>query len=377
MYGADGVLALVAVLTASWAQSCGGVRSTAPPLLSSGTPAQADGAEGDDTLIGGWSDDTLIGGPGDDEMDGGRGNDVVTETGDRDFTVRDQFRFAMELGGDGLDAGYGVATDAAGNLYVTGEFEGTVDFDPGPAAFELTSAGDSDAFVAKYSSRGELIWACAMGGPYYDAGKGIAVDGSGQVYTTGYFEDTADFDPGAGTFNLTSAGWWDVFVLKLDTSGNFVWARSMGGTDDDVGNGIAVDGSGNVCTTGYFWGTADFDPGAGTFDLTSAGSDDIFISKLDSSGNFVWAGRMGGTGSDWASAITVDSAGNVYTTGAYEGTADFDPGPETFNLSTARPCTLFVCKLDSSGVFVWADRVEEEGPTAPLVLPEQTGRGRV
>ena len=121
----------------------------------------------------------------------------------------------------------------------------------------------------------------------------ISVDAAGNVYTTGFFSRTVDFDPGAETANLTSAGAADIFVSKLDNAGNFVWARNMGGTsgDFDVGLGVIVDAAGNVYTTGYFNGTADFDPGAGTANLTSAGGADIFISKLDNAGNFVWALR--------------------------------------------------------------------------------------
>ena len=111
----------------------------------------------------------------------------------------------------------------------------------------------------------------------------------------GSFQGTADFDPGAGTFNLTSAGDYDIFISKLDSSGNFVWAKSLGGTGYDVSYGIALDSGGNVYTTGSFSGTVDFDPGAGTFNLTSAGTGDIFVSKLDSNGNFVWARSLGGT----------------------------------------------------------------------------------
>src|SRR6185503_12423147 len=110
-------------------------------------------------------------------------------------------------------------------------------------------------------------------------------DGSGDVYTTGFFQGTADLDPGGGTFNLTSAGGNDVFVSKLDSSGAFAWAVRWGGTSDDLGRSMTVDGSVNVYTTGIFQGTADFDPGGGTFNLTSAGSNDVFVSKLDSSGN--------------------------------------------------------------------------------------------
>src|SRR5262249_36288313 len=159
----------------------------------------------------------------------------------------------------------------------------------------------------------------------------IAVDASGNVYTTGYFTGTADFDPDAGVFNLTAAGSFDIFVSKLSASGNFVWAKVMGGGSDDLGQSISVDASGNVCTTGYFTGTADFDPGAGVFNLTAAGYYDIFVSKLDASGNFAWAKAIGGTGGDEGYSIAIDSSGNVYTTGAFGGTVDFDPNAGVFN----------------------------------------------
>ena len=123
-------------------------------------------------------------------------------------------------------------------------------------------------------------WAKSMGGGNPDWGNSVAVDASGNVYTTGFFDGTVDFDPGAGTFNLTSAVGYDIFISKLDASGNFVWAKSIGGVNDDWGNSIAVDASGNVYTTGWFMNTADFDPGPGTFNLTTVGSEDIFICKL-------------------------------------------------------------------------------------------------
>ena len=117
-----------------------------------------------------------------------------------------------------------------------------------------------------------------MGGADSDKGSSIAIDGSGNVYTTGFFEGTVDFDPGNGVF-ITSAGFEDIFISKLDASGNFVWANAMGGADRDYGYSIALDGSGNVYTTGFFAGTADFDPGAGVANLTSAGHYDIFVAK--------------------------------------------------------------------------------------------------
>ncbi|MDE0837929.1 MAG: SBBP repeat-containing protein, partial [Kiritimatiellae bacterium] len=110
----------------------------------------------------------------------------------------------------------------------------------------------------------EFAWAAGMGGTTYypDAsGLGIAVDASGNVYATGGFRGIVDFDPGPGTFNLTSSGGFDIFVQKLDASGNFLWAKGMGGfANSDYGTAIAVDASGNVYTTGRFYGAADFNP---------------------------------------------------------------------------------------------------------------------
>jgi hypothetical protein len=247
-----------------------------------------------------------------------------------------------------------------GNVYVTGFFSATADFDPGPGTFNLTSDGGQDIFVCKLNSDGNFVWAKDLGGNGQDNGNSIAVDSAGNVLTTGFFTGTADFDPGPGTFNLTSSGSFDTFVSKLDSSGNFVWARDLGGNGQpgsglgSFGDGIALDKAGNVYTTGFFTLTADFDPGPGTFNLTSAGDQDIFVSKLDSGGNFVWAKGFGGTGRDDGLGITLDGAGNVYTTGSFQNTADFDPGPGTFDLTSAGSDDVFVSKLDNSGNFVWA-----------------------
>src|SRR5450631_3253553 len=111
---------------------------------------------------------------------------------------------------------------------------------------------------------------------------------------------------------------------------SFNWVKQMGGTSSENGLSIATDASGNVYTAGYFQGTADFDPGPGTFSLTAA-SDDIFVSKSDAAGNFLWAKQMGGASVEHAMSIAVDAAGNVYTTGYFSSSpADFDPGPGVF-----------------------------------------------
>jgi hypothetical protein len=223
--------------------------------------------------------------------------------------------WAKSFGGTGVDIGYGITVDGSGNVYTTGSFDGTVDFDPGPGVDSHTSSW-YDVFVQKLDASGNFIWAKSIGGVGWDDSYAIELDGSGNLYITGSFEGTADFDPGAGISNLTSAGSADIFVLKLDANGNFIWAKSFGGTSFDVGYSSSIDASGNVYTTGFFAGTADFDPGAGTFNLTSTGGDDAFVQKLDASGNFLWARSFGGTSADEARAIsTVANATSTTVTG--------------------------------------------------------------
>jgi hypothetical protein len=273
------------------------------------------------------------------------------------FANAQNFVWARQLGGTNIDGGYSIAVDASGNVYTSGYFYGTADFDPGPDTFNLTSAGSRDIFISKLDASGNFVWAKQLGGPDWDNGYSIAVDNSGSVFITGYFQGTVDFDPGPNTFNLTSVGIYDIFISKLDATGNFVWAKQLGGSTTSIGNSIALDASGNVYTTGKFSGTVDFDPGPGTFNLFSTGGSDIFISKLDASGNFVWAKKMGGFGEDIGNSIAVDSSGNVFTTGYFQGTADFDPGPGTFNFSSAGNEDIFISKLDALGNFVWAKKM--------------------
>jgi len=147
--------------------------------------------------------------------------------------------FAFPIGSpSNSSVGESVATDASGNVYVTGYFQDTVDFDPGPATFNLTSAGYADIFVAKYSATGALLWADSMGAPALTGGS--ALSRRRRVYVTGSFSGTADFAPGQGVYNLASAGGADVFVCKLDSAGNVVWVRDMGGTNDDLAYRMAL-----------------------------------------------------------------------------------------------------------------------------------------
>ena len=257
------------------------------------------------------------------------------------------------FGGTSWDYLDSVAADSSGNVVATGSFEGTADFDPGSGTTNLTSGGSRDIYVTKLDSSGELAWARQMGGVSSASGHSVALDSSGNVYVAGRFRGTADFDPGSGTQNLTSNGGEDGFVVKLDSNGDFVWAKSFGGAQTDVARGVAVDSAGNVYVNGYFRSTADFDPGAGTQNKTAAGSDDIYLLKLNADGDFVSVAQFGSTGYDQPSSIAVDSSDNVLLFGNTRGTIDLDPGAGTANFSPSNG-DFFIVKLDSNGVYTWS-----------------------
>jgi len=254
--------------------------------------------------------------------------------------------------GSSYDACKAIALDDAGNVYATGYFSATVDFDAGPGVFNLTSVNAEDAYMAKYDPTGKLVWAKSIGDFRYQAGNAITVDANDNIYVTGIFFGTTDFDPGPAVFNLISAGNEDIFVSKFDNNGNFTWAKRFGGPTNDFCNAIKLDAGGNIYFNGYFENTADFDPGTGVFDLVSAGGTDIFVCKLSNNGNLLWAKRIGGPSSDAAYDIDLDAQNNVYSTGFYWATADFDPGPGTYNLTSAALGNGYLLKLTTNGDFI-------------------------
>ena len=147
-------------------------------------------------------------------------------------------------------------------------------------------------------------WAKGIGGVKDAAGISIALDAAGNLYTTGFFADTVDFDPGSGVFNLIAVGIYDIFILKQDPQGNFLWAKSFGGSGDDRSSSIVLNGLGNIYATGFFSDTADFDPNVGIYPLISNGVSDIFVLKLNNMGNLLWAKAMGSSYDDAGEGMT-------------------------------------------------------------------------
>lgn len=276
--------------------------------------------------------------------------------------VKAQFVWAKSFGSNQPEEGKSIAVDVFGNVYSVGTFTGTVDFDPSAGVFNLTSAGGTDIYISKLDASGNFLWAKNLGGTGNDMPLSVTTDGSGNVYTTGFYLATADFDPNGGVFNLVSSAGADIFVSKLDASGNFVWAKSMGGVGTtDQAKGVVVDASNNVYLTGFFSSTADFDPNAGVFNLTSAGGNDIFIVKLDASGNFVWANKVGGSGADQGNGIALDASNNVHITGFFtSANVDFDSGAGTA-IKTSASSDIFVLKLSTVGAYIWVSTMGGTG----------------
>ncbi len=249
----------------------------------------------------------------------------------------------------------GVATDNSGAVYSTGLFVGDTDFESNSPLVNLFSYGTHDIFIQKFDLLGNQIWVKQIGGSGVNSGQSITVDSNGDVLISGYFSGTADFDPGVGIHNLTSSGGMDIFILKLDSNGGFLWAKSFTGSiGDDYARSVTTDNLNNVYLTGTYRGTIDFDPNTGVTNLTSNGGMDVFVLKLDNNGNFTWAVNYGSTLDDEGYSLKVDSAQNVYITGDFSDTVDFDPSIGVYSISVIGGKDAFIQKLDINGDFVWA-----------------------
>jgi hypothetical protein len=252
-------------------------------------------------------------------------------------------RWSKRFGGAHLEEGFAVVVDSSGNVTVTGRFRGTVDFGGGP----MTS-GHHAAFIVSFTSDGAHRWSKQMTGGSYSVGHGLAVDAGGNVTTTGDFEGVVDFS-GGQTGPLVGAGNADYFVTSFTNQGGHRWSKRGGGTGNETGMDAAVDASGNVFTTGWFNGAADFGGGV----LTSSGGQDIFVASHTSVGVFRWAKQLGGTGGDIGFGVVVDASGNVFTTGSFTGAVDFGGGV----LTTSGANDIFVASYTSGGVYRWAKQL--------------------
>lgn len=270
--------------------------------------------------------------------------------------------WAYNMGGSNVDFSGGLAVDFSGNIYITGSFIGSVDFDPsgnGIAASVLTAPGtQSDIFVAKYNTDGELIWAHNFGGGGLvgDAGSSIIVDGS-HVYLTGVFNGSVDFDPGPGTATIASnQSTRSAFIAKYDLNGNYVWAKSVIGGESS--SKIAINDLGDIAITGYFQvNNADFDPGVGETLLPYESSlPDAYVTVFNNDGELKWAKSIGGPNSslEIPEVVSFGEDGSVFVTGSGGGQINFNLQGSTSYILTSQSTDAFIANYDADGTLNYA-----------------------
>lgn len=299
------------------------------------------------------------------------------------FDASGNFLWARTWGGTGRDIGACVGVDSAGNAYVTGPFQNTVDFNPDPVLTDTHVSSNTmsanNMYVSKFDPSGTFVWARTWG-PIVAGGEAysITVDNSDKLYIVGDFSSTTtslvDFNPwGSHDFHQCH-GFFDAFLMKMDSDGNYVWAKTWGGEGYDDGPGVTVDNAGNVYVAGMYASfNIDFDPAGSGVILPAHDSGslvDVFLSKFGPDGTFKWARTWGGAGvEDAGMLVATDSANNVYITGRYSSTGcNFNPWGAADMHSSNGSFDVFVSKFDPAGTFQWAKTWGASGWDAPTAI---------
>ena len=312
-------------------------------------------ADGSILLAGGFQGDVDFGGG------------ALSSTGSFDIFVANfdadgNHIWSKSFGSNLSEIAQGVAVDSNGNVVLAGYIGGDVDFGGGT----LTGAGFRDVFVAKFESDGDHIWSRSFGETDHQQADSVALDPSGNVFITGEFRGTVDF--GGGPFvNPGGPFQPNIFLARFDSNGNHIWSGSFGDEPSDVGNGVAADSSG-VYATGYIGGTTDFGGGP----LTSHGSTDVFMAKLDTAGNFAWHSRGGDDGERSPDEVATDAAGNVFVVGDFAGEVDLGGG--VLRSAGPRWADVFVVKYDQDGNHIWSKSFgDEDGDHARAMTLDSSG----
>lgn len=265
-----------------------------------------------------------------------------------------------------------IISDDLDNVYICGTFYDSVDLDPGVTESEFQSNGQLDFFVQKLAPDGSLVWAKSFGGPEDDVNTAITLDNLGNVIVVGTFHDSINFDSTTPTnYHYANGSQYDIFILKLDTDGEYLWSQTYGGTSAERAMAVTVDSNNIIYLTGFFIGTVDFDPGMGIDNVTSnPGSyEETFIHKIDPAGAHIWVKTLVGTSanSGQGRGIKVDHNNNLVITGTFTNSCDFDPGPgETIlNISEMEG---FILKLDNDGNLFWVKRTYGNSTVTPVAL---------
>lgn len=271
------------------------------------------------------------------------------------------FVWAWQINGNGTDAVSGMDIHPDGDILVCGLYGSGLDLDPGPGAVSLPNAASVNGFIARYDSSGAFQWGGPINSNTLGTTRDIAWGENKTAVTVGTFYGTTDLDPGSGTNNVTANGSGDFYVQKLDAAGNFLWARTAGGADDDDVQAVATDSSGNIAVCGAFWLTTDLDPGPGTLNATSVGMADLFWWELDTAGVLQELIVAGDSGNEVNRTIYLQDDGAIISGGDFNLTVDFDPGSGSQTLTA-----------DVAGDFFLA-RFSECIPTSAAISPISCG----
>ncbi len=260
----------------------------------------------------------------------------------------------------------GLVADAAGNIYATGFFMGTCNFDVGASNQSLTSVGGSDIFIAKYSPSGGLLNLLRIGGLSADGGKALCIDASGNIGLIGTFSETVDFDSGAGVSEFTVTNSPNVFVAKYSPLFTHIWSVSVGGSNSaEYAGRITCDAAGNLFVCGGISSATDFDLGAGVVSFPFVGQVDIFVASYNGlNGNLRWAKSMGTVGTDEGTDLDVDRNGNIFVTGRFAiGTCNFNPSafPSANQTNSTGNDDIFLVKYSNTGTFDWVKKLAGSG----------------
>ncbi len=264
------------------------------------------------------------------------------------FSQAPNWQWAHNNGGSHNDYVTSVTTDLSGNSYVTGDFYSTSISFGSTILTNFSITQYSDIFVVKYDPNGNVIWAKSAGGTDYELVHSVTTDAFGNVYVAGEFQsDSISF--GSITLYNTSTN-WDAFIVKYDSNGNLLWAKSAGGLYDDTGYSVTIDAAGNAIVVGTFQSDSITFAGITLYNPPPAGGFNIFLVKYDSNGNVLWANGDGSCGFLFPYSVCLDNFGNIYVTGFFSSNMTFSV---TTLLNGSYNSTLLV-KYDSNGNSLWA-----------------------
>lgn len=262
------------------------------------------------------------------------------------YTPAGAYVFAFAFGNTMHESGTSIAVTTAGDIFISGEFNSnTCDFDPGPATANVNTNGGMDVFLAKYNSSGNYQFAYAFGDVNYDNGSLLVADANDNLYLTGRFAGTIDFDPSSSVSTITTtASGLDIVVAKYSPGGALLWASSFGGPAGDAVTTVTVDAANNLLTGGFFSGPADFDPSPATVTFTSSNTQAMFLAKYNSAGQYVWAAPF--EGPTIVNSVADDNSGGVVAAGSFINQTDFDPSAQTYTVLADGGTNAFLAKFN-------------------------------